>query len=109
MIEPIDFIRALWRSDRYIETIYLNGGCYQFYILLKTIYPTAEPYTSFDRNHIATKINNVLYDVTGDVDDSEWFEPLTKEQEEICKKWSFSKNNSLILAECPVCEEPITI
>ncbi|MDC3414288.1 hypothetical protein [Terrihalobacillus insolitus] len=104
-IKPIDFISVLKKSDVYIEQIYLNGGCYQFYKILRTMFPSAKPYINANKNHVVTMIDGYFYDITGKVFGN--YLPLTKDDEKMCKKWSFSKNYWLY-KECPNCEEPIS-
>lgn len=103
-MEPSDLIKALRETDKYIEMIYLNGGCYAFYQFLKTIYPEAKPYMTTSRNHVVTKIYNAFYDITGKVKGD--FQPLSRQDIDMCKKWRFARNNWLY-RECPNCEEPI--
>lgn len=45
--------------------VYTRGGCYQFYLILQSIYPEAVAY--YDDSHIITKINENYYDITGKV------------------------------------------
>ncbi len=104
MISPDDLITSLRNTDIYIEKIYLNGGCYQFYLFLKSIYLDAAPYINAEKNHIATKIGEHLYDITGRV--TEEMYPLTARDEEDCKCWSFWKFNWLY-KECPHCGEMV--
>lgn len=49
-------INALRKTDPYIEAIFTNGSCYQFYKFLKVLYIEAEPYFyDFNKDHIVTK------------------------------------------------------
>lgn len=96
------FINALRNTDPYIEKIYLNGGCYQFYKLLKAVYPSAKPYITQDKQHIVTKIGLNFYDITGQV--SGRFSPLNSTDAEMCETWSFARCNWLY-KECPNCGE----
>lgn len=106
-MQPIDFIESLNQTDPIIKTIFMNGGCYQFYEFLKKIYPNAKPYINLEKNHVATKIDKDFYDIEGYAIGI--FEPLIDECEiEMCKKWSFSKYR-FISKECPNCEEPIEL
>jgi len=43
--------------------VYRFGNCYQFYEILKTIFPEAEAYES--GGHVYTKIDNEFYDIKG--------------------------------------------
>lgn len=46
--------------------VYTEGSCFQFYRILKEIYPQAEPW--YDSEHVITKIEGRFYDVTGEVE-----------------------------------------
>jgi hypothetical protein len=108
-ITPEKFIELLRNSDEYIEVIYLNGGCYQFHLILKELFG-GEAWIK-QANHIATMINNSLYDVTGEIDfesEKEYWIPLSDIGSTEPEKWSFSKKAMLKITECPVCKEPIT-
>lgn len=106
-LEPLEFIEALRKTDKHIEHIYMNGGCYQFYKVLKKIYPSAEPYINEEKNHIATKIGDSFYDITGHA--RGLFHPLiNKDEIEMCKKWRFDKDYWLYKT-CPHCDEKIII
>lgn len=63
------------RVERFISTIrdsfigcqqvYTEGSCYHFYLILKEVFPDAEPY--YDNDHFITKIGDHFYDITGEV------------------------------------------
>lgn len=57
-------------SDSFIgsQQVYTEGSCYHFYLILKEVFPDAEPY--YDEDHIITKINDKFYDITGEVNKS---------------------------------------
>lgn len=103
-MHPLDFINTLRESDRYIQNIYLSGGCYQLYLILKTIFPDATPYINAEKDHVVTKIDEQFYDITGIVTGS--FTHLTKDEVTMCETWSFARNYWLF-RECPQCEEPV--
>ena len=102
--KPDTFIQAVRESDLYIKNIYLSGGCYQFFKILKTVFVESEPYINETKDHVVTKIRNEFYDITGVVKGK--FSPLEDEEIDMCEKWSFSKNYWLY-RECPNCEEPV--
>lgn len=104
MLFLIDSIRE---TDRYIADIYLNGGCYQFHLMLKKFAPKCEPRISKERNHIVTYFKGKYFDITGVVYGQ--FEVLTNYEIDMVSKWSFAKNKALQICECPVCEEPIVV
>lgn len=106
-MDILNFINTLRNSDRYIESIYMQGGCYQFHLVLKTIFPKATPYFNKRKNHVVTKINGIYYDIKG-IYTGEVLPIIESDIKEI-ESWSFSRTMSLSLGECPVCEEPIKI
>lgn len=105
-MNPLVIIQAIRESDVYVEKIYLNGGCFAFYKILKTIFPTAVAYIDEAEVHIVTNIEGRLYDIKGLVEGD--YYPLPEEKFEMCEKWSFSRNYFLY-KECPHCEEPMGV
>lgn len=107
----LKFLKALKDSDYFIQHIYTQGGCYQLYKILKTLWPQAKPYSNTYMAHVATMIDGVLYDIHGRIKscDPNEFILMSKEQMEEAESWSFAKNNDLYYGECPVCGEPIRL
>ena len=105
----ISFLKALKDSDFFIEYIYTRGGCYQLYKVLKSLWPSAQPYLGVHMAHVITKIGDCYFDIHGEVKIDGDFLPLTEEEEKEVATWSFAGNNELYLGHCPVCDEPITI
>ena len=103
----LDFINALRNSDKYINVIYNNGGCYQFYLLLHKMYG-GKPMINIEKNHIVTLYEGIYYDIEG-INNEEIFLPLTDNDFKIVKKWSFSKNTWLTLGDCPSCGERLIV
>jgi hypothetical protein len=104
-----EFIEELRNSDGYIKDIYMFGGCYKFHILLSKMYKNTTPYLSKERDHIITKYKKKYYDIMGEVYDVEGYVMLEMMSEiDRVEKWSFHKNNLIVLGECPNCEEPLT-
>lgn len=101
-------ISALRNSDRYIESIYLQGGCYQFYIFLKSIFPQATPLINTEKGHVITEIDGYTYDIIGLVD-SDGFIPMTPSHIKEAKSWSFYRSHVLSIGACQYCEEPILV
>lgn len=102
------FISAIRCSDKYIEMIYLNGACYQLHLLLKKFFPECQPYISKEKDHIISKYDGKYYDITGEVSGN-WYTPITIDEINIAKEWSFYRTKVIQISECPVCGEPITI
>ena len=68
IIDMIDIEKFISRvRDSFIgsQQVYTEGSCYHFYLILKEIFPNAQPY--FDEDHIVTKIDGKFYDITGEV------------------------------------------
>lgn len=62
VLAVIDQFRAL--HDRAKEQ-YTNGDCYRFYLLLRRIFPDAQPWYDTLYGHVLTQIGTCLYDITG--------------------------------------------
>ena len=110
-ISPKELIRALRETDSYIEEIFMEGSCYQFHLFLKRLFPQSIPYLTYHRTHIVTKIDGSFYDILGQVGTYDTLDltPLTKEDLDMVKEWSFANYNWIKLGECSNCEEPIII
>jgi len=100
-------IKVLRSGDRYIETIFTEGGCYQFHLFLKSLYPKAKPYFTEDNEHVVTLIHDDFYDITGNVNDEQNYTLMTENEVKEAEGWSFSRTKMLQFGECSVCEEPI--
>lgn len=105
---PIIIINSLRESDKYIEMIYLQGGCYKFHLFLKKLFTEAIPYINTKGDHVITRIGGRFYDITGEVD-GYLFCRLSEQELKTCEKWSFSKYKMLQITECPACNEPIIV
>lgn len=105
----LSIINSLRESDRYIESIFMMGGCYQFHLFLKNIFPESTPFIHQNKDHITTKIGNNLYDIKGIVENEIEYSPLKKSELKMVKNWNFGKRHFLQIGECPFCEEPLVI
>jgi len=47
------------------QQVYTEGSCYHFHLILRVIFPDAEPY--YDADHVLTCIDGKFYDITGEV------------------------------------------
>lgn len=110
-LDPLMFLQVLRNSSIFIEHIYMNGGCYQLYKILKSVFPNAKPYISGYPGcaHIATMIDGRLYDIGGEYKTFDGFEPLSPEIEEEAEEWRFEAMNDLYYGECENCGEPVRI
>lgn len=59
------FIATVRDSFIGAQQVYTEGSCYHFHLILKEVFPEAEPY--YDLDHIITKIDGKFYDITGEV------------------------------------------
>ncbi|MCY1340614.1 hypothetical protein D9M68_202520 [compost metagenome] len=60
------FLSALRELHPDMAHLGLNGQCFQVYLLLKQVFPDAEPW--YDSNHVITKIGDAYYDIRGEVE-----------------------------------------
>ena len=102
-------VDSLRKTDNYIESIFMQGGCYQFHLFLKNIFPDAKPFIHKNNDHIVSKIGNKLFDIKGIVENENEYSPLKKSDFKMVEKWSFSRTHLLQLKECPFCEEPLVV
>lgn len=57
-----------------IDIIFTNGCCYWFSLILNKRFPNSTIMYDVIQGHFVTKINNRLYDITGDVTDK--YDPI---------------------------------
>ena len=111
-MEILTVINSLRESDKYIKTIFLEGGCYQFHLFLKALFPECMAMINEERDHVITHYQGKYYDITGEVKNVSVgydFNYLTLSNISLVESWSFSGNKILSLGECQYCEEPILI
>ena len=64
--EITDFISLIRESAPRLQIqIFSFGGCYQFHLILKKMFPEAIPYS--DQSHVTSKIGGCYFDINGDV------------------------------------------
>lgn len=61
----LNLITAIRESFGGSIAVYTCGNCYQFYEILKSVFPDAEAYGS---GHVYTKIDGKFYDIRGEID-----------------------------------------
>lgn len=59
-----NFIKTIRESFGSSIVVYTMGNCYQFYEILKVVFPDAEPY--YSGGHVFTKIGDKFYDINGE-------------------------------------------
>lgn len=62
----LNLIKTVRESFIGAETVYTRGSCYQFFKILKSVFPEAEAY--YNQSHVITKIGGSFYDITGEVE-----------------------------------------
>ena len=102
-----DLIYSLRDTDPYIETIFMQGGCYKFHLFLKSIFKDAVPLINKSADHVVTMIGSDLWDINGAVIDQGDYQAITDSR--LVESWSFSGNMILSLGECRECENPILV
>lgn len=70
--DPLLIINTIRDSFIGAEEVYTKGSCYQFYKILKIMFPEAICY--YDCYHVITKIGDKYYDITGEIDGSKHIE-----------------------------------
>jgi hypothetical protein len=58
-------IAAIRGSHPDIEWLYMEGQCYNFFLMLRSIWPSARAFYSMSEGHVYTKINGNLFDIRG--------------------------------------------
>ncbi len=84
-MDPIKVITSIRESFGGSIAVYRMGNCYQFYEILKTIFPDAEPFES--GGHVFTKIDGKYYDIMGELTKDYDLKPVENDRIE-----SLSKN-----------------
>lgn len=73
ILNTITFIRE---SHSTMVDIFTKGSCLNFFCILHSIYPEAQPWFNID--HVITKIDNKFYDITGEIKDVDTYLPFTQ-------------------------------
>lgn len=70
----LNIISEIRNSDESMVSIFTEGSCMNFHMILRAIFPEAEAWYNID--HIITKIDNRFYDITGCVS-GKGYQPFT--------------------------------
>ena len=62
----LNFIKTIRESFIGSEIVYTKGSCYNFFLIIKEVYPNAQCY--YNEDHVITKLDNKYYDITGEVE-----------------------------------------
>jgi len=84
--DPLAFIKTVREGFAAASFIYTNGACFQFYKMLKHLFPQAVPWMDRDY-HVITEIDGVWYDING-VATSEPHTLMCEWWQERAKTWS---------------------
>jgi hypothetical protein len=99
------FIETVRESFEGASKVYTRGSCYQFYLILKRVFPEAEAY--YDLSHVITKIGDEYYDINGiakienHVHFSEWGPDTLQEY----IKYSIYRDSKILRLKCDIMEE----
>lgn len=86
----LNIIKSIRESFGSSISVYKFGNCYQFYEILKSIFPETQPI--YDGNHVWAKIDECFYDIM----DENYKTPISKDidVESLSKnKWSDERRN----------------
>lgn len=64
----LNVIATIRDSHPEMVNIFKYGSCMNFHLILRSVFPEAEPYFNID--HVITRIGNRYYDITGSVNPS---------------------------------------
>jgi hypothetical protein len=84
-INIIEFIKTIRESFGGSIAVYTMGNCYQFYEILKVVFPSAVAYET--GGHVYTKIGDNFYDIRGKLNEDYDLKLVTDDRIE-----SLSKN-----------------
>jgi hypothetical protein len=61
----LKIIASIRDSHPDMTELYTKGQCYNFHLILRSIFPNAEPYYDYVEGHMYTKIDRYWYDIRG--------------------------------------------
>jgi hypothetical protein len=70
----LNTIYLIRNSHPEMVNIFTNGGCMNFFLILRSIYPQATPW--YDNNHVITEIDGKFFDIKGQVLKTDRFDKL---------------------------------
>lgn len=62
---PDRFLRLLRETHPDFEFMFLHGGCYHLFLILRALWPQAELWYVRNPGHVYTRIDGVFYDIRG--------------------------------------------
>lgn len=72
----LNLITLIRESHSKMEDIFTKGSCLNFFCILHSIYPEAQPWFNID--HIISEIDGKFYDVTGEIKDVTGYQRYTE-------------------------------
>ena len=112
--EVMHFIRLIYSIAPHImETVFMKGGCYRFYLVLKDRFPTAKAYWHENAEpgavHVIARINGRFYDIAGEIVEVEYIKesrPMTKGEHDNAKHFYFREASHIArMAREPLSEQ----
>lgn len=58
-------ISSIRNSHPDMERLYMEGQCYNFHLILRSVYPNAVAWYDYNEGHVYTKIDQYWYDIRG--------------------------------------------
>ena len=65
--QVLSFISLIRESHPFMESIYTNGSCLNFYLILRDRFKEHCPVPYYNVDHVITLIGDRYYDITGEV------------------------------------------
>lgn len=98
----LNFITTVRESFVGAETVYTRGSCYQFYKILKEVFPQANAF--YNSDHVITEIDGNFYDITGEVENTNHLEmsehyPTNKVKQLRCEAFTLLSEIQAVLEE----------
>lgn len=75
----VPLIEAIRNSHPDMQKLYMEGQCYNFHLIIKSLFPEAECYYNQIEGHILTRLGGEYYDIRGMMEElPEGYEPFDK-------------------------------
>lgn len=75
-ITPAELLHSIKSNVHNSEHYFTNGGCFQLYLMLKSIWHDAEAWYDAIDGHVYTKISGRYYDIKGIANDTDQLEKM---------------------------------
>ncbi|MEJ1353100.1 MAG: hypothetical protein RPU39_00225 [Candidatus Sedimenticola sp. (ex Thyasira tokunagai)] len=86
----LQLISAIRNSFDGSVAVYTQGGCFQFYLILRAAWSDAQPWYDGVEGHVLTKLGKRFYDITGEIRQPNVY-PLAREPRiaRSAHRWSY--------------------